>query len=90
MDLSNRLERLHRERQDGAERTRAELEALRIELARPWWRWLWAVEDDRSADLGRPDGRSWQTGSFMSGLLPRRNHARRGVAIFKFLVVAFA
>jgi hypothetical protein len=30
MDLSNRLERLHRERQDGAERTRAELVALAV------------------------------------------------------------
>ena len=34
MDLSDRLEQLHRERA-------AEVEQLRAELARPWWRRLW-------------------------------------------------
>jgi hypothetical protein len=37
MDLSDRLERQHRERQAEAERTRAELERAR----RPWWRRWW-------------------------------------------------
>jgi hypothetical protein len=37
IDLSDRLERQHRERQAEAERTRAELERAR----RPWWRRWW-------------------------------------------------
>ena len=37
VDLSARLDRLHRERQDEAERLRAELERAR----RPWWRRWW-------------------------------------------------
>jgi hypothetical protein len=41
MDLSDRLDRLHRERQSEAEQMRTELEALRAELARLWWRRLW-------------------------------------------------